>query len=130
MTLIWGLFFDAHSFVIECSPSFQYNYVYLSIQFSPLTKITVKRIVFLLSVYVYINMLRENLFSPLRSQIIVVYYDRLHVHCTSSTSSVSSISQHFSSPTDEFEDFLFKNGNRRRSKCIGDQSARSSSTRG
>ena len=75
----------------------------------------------------YINTLREKLFSPLRSQIIVVFYDRLHVHCTSPPSSISSISQHFSSPTDESEDFLFENGNRRRSKCIGDQSARSSS---
>ena len=80
--------------------------------------------------YLYINTLRKNLFSPLRSQIIVVFYDRLHVHCTSSPSSISSISQHFSSPTDESGDFLFENGNRRRSKCIGDQSARSSSTRG
>ena len=75
------------------------------------------------------NTLRENLFSPLRSQLIVVFYDRLHVHCTSSPSSISSISQHFSSRTDESEDFLFENGNRRRSKCIGDQSACSSSTR-
>ena len=79
--------------------------------------------------HLYINTLRENLFSPLRSQIIVVFYDHLHVHCTSSPSSISSISQHFSSPTDEFGDFLFENGNRRRSKCIGDQSTRSSSTR-
>ena len=31
--------------------------------------------------------------------------------------------------TDEFEDILFENGDRRRSKCIGDQLARSSSTR-
>ena len=77
----------------------------------------------------YINTLKENLFSPLRSQIIVVFYDRLHVHCTSSPSFISSISQHFFSRTDESENFLFENGNRRRSKCIGDQSARSSSRR-
>ena len=80
--------------------------------------------------YLYINTLRENLFSPLGSQIIVVFYERLHVHFRSSPSSIPSISQHFSSPTDKSEDFLFENGNRRRSKCIGDQSARSSSTRG
>ena len=79
--------------------------------------------------YLYIITLGKNLFSPLRSQIIVVFYDRLHVDCTSSPPSISSISQHYSSRTDEFEDFLFENGNRRRSKCIGDQSARSSSTR-
>ena len=85
--------------------------------------------VFCICSYLYINSLRENLFSPLRSQIIVVFYDRLHVHCTSSPS-ISSISQHFSSRTDESEDFLFENGNHRRSKCIGDQSVRSSSTRG
>ena len=57
-------------------------------------------------------------------------FDRLHVHCTSSPSSISSISQHFSSPTDEFEfaywwiwRFFFENRNRGMSKCIGNQRA-------
>ena len=42
--------------------------------------------------YLYIITLGKNLFSPLRSQLIVVFYDRLHVDCTSSPPSISSIS--------------------------------------
>ena len=36
-----------------------------------------------------------NLLSFLRSQLIVVFYNHLHVHCTSPPSSISPVFQHF-----------------------------------